>query len=63
MLLIWQGRSAQKRWKIGDRQVTLAGLQEALKSYWATVANGFPGVVAVDVILIDLTVREGKSST
>jgi hypothetical protein len=30
---------------------------------WLEVANNFPGVVAIDVILIDLTVRESKSVT
>lgn len=61
MLLIWQGRSTRSQWRIGDRQVALMGLEEALKSYWRTVANHFPGVVAIDVILIDLTVRDAKS--
>lgn len=61
MLLVWQGRSTQLHWQIGDRRVALTGLEEALKSYWRAVANDFPGVVAIDVVLIDLTVRDTKS--
>ena len=61
MLLIWQGHSTQSRWRIGDRRVVRTGLTEALKIYWDTVANNFPGVLAIDVILIDLTVRDAKS--
>lgn len=61
MLLIWQGQYTQSYWQIGGRPVALAGLDDALKSYWDSVANEFPGVIAIKVILIDLTVREAKS--
>ncbi|WP_047608953.1 NACHT domain-containing protein [Rahnella aquatilis] len=61
MLLVWKGKSDQEHWQIGEQRVTLSGLKEALKSYWDTVASNFPGVVAIDVILIDLTVRDAKS--
>ena len=63
MLLIWQGRSSKSRWKIGDRMVALMELEEALKSYWGSVANNFPDIVEIDVILIDLTVRNTKSES
>lgn len=63
MLLIWQGKSNQTRWRIGDRQIALTNLEEALESYWFTIANNFPGVVAIKVILIDLTVRDAKSDS
>jgi len=63
MLLIWMGQSTRLHWQIGDRRVALAGLEEALESYWSTIANNFPGVVAIDVILIDLTVRDAKSES
>lgn len=61
MLLIWQGRSAQSHWQIGESRVALSGLEEALRAYWGTVANNFPGVEAISVILIDLTAREMRS--
>ena len=63
MLLIWQGQSARSRWQIGDKRVVLADLEEALESYWSSIENTFPGVVAIDVILIDLTLRDGKSES
>ena len=63
MLLIWQGHSTKSRWQIGDRRVALIDLEEALESYWCTIANNFPGVVAIDVILIDLSVRDPKSES
>ena len=63
MLLIWQGKSTQSSWQIDGQPVSLAELENALKSYWRKVANNFPNVVAIEVILIDLTVRELKSET
>ena len=63
MLLIWQGQSNRSRWQIGDRRAVLADLEEALESYWRSIANNFPGVVAIDAIIIDLTVRDAKSES
>ncbi|AHG62874.1 NACHT domain-containing protein [Advenella mimigardefordensis] len=62
MLLIWQGKSKALRWKIENRFVTLSDLKDSLKSYWDSVAHDFSGVVAIEVILIDLTVRDKKST-
>lgn len=62
MLLIWQGRSKRQSWKIKDRNVPLAKLKEELETYWNSKASTFPRVEAIEVILIDLTVREEKSS-
>lgn len=61
MLLIWQGHSTQSQWQIGDRLVSLMDLEEALESYWSTIANNFPGIVAIDIILIDIAIRDAKS--
>lgn len=63
MLLIWQGKSTQSSWQIDGQPVSLAELENALKSYWRKMANNFPNVVAIEVILTDLTVRELKSAT
>lgn len=63
MLLIWQGQSIQSHWQIGDRRVIRTELEAALKTYWDSIANSFPGIVAIDVILIDLTMRELRSKS
>lgn len=63
MLLIWQGQSAQSSWQIDGQSVPLVKLENTLKSYWHEVANNFPNVEAIEVILIDLTVRDLKSAT
>lgn len=61
MLLVWQGCSVQKQWHIEERLAPLAELQDALQSYWNTIADSFPRVIKIEVILIDLTVRDMKS--
>ncbi|MDX6915013.1 hypothetical protein R9X49_07810 [Pectobacterium carotovorum] len=61
MLLVWKGQSNKEHWQIGEQRIMLSGLKDALKSYWDSVASNFPSVVAIDVILIDLTVRDAKS--
>lgn len=60
-LLIWQGRSTKSYWEINGKRVTLTDLVEALKSYWLSIANSYPKVEAIDVILIDFTTRDAKS--
>lgn len=62
MLLVWQGRVAGRRWKIDRRLVRLEELRDALKAYWDTISNSFPNVEAVEVVLIDLTLRGRRSS-
>lgn len=61
MLLVWQGRSSRMHWQIGGHRVTLPCLVNTLKYYWNSVEYNFNGVAAIDVILIDLTVRDTKS--
>jgi hypothetical protein len=63
MLLIWQGISTRSHWEIEGRRVELLELKDALKGYWNTIADNFPGVAAIEVILIDLSVRGEKSAT
>jgi hypothetical protein len=63
MLLVWQGQSTKSHWEIGERRVALTGLKEALKSYWSTIANNFSGVATIEVIVIDLTIRDAKSGS
>ncbi len=58
MLLVWQGKIPTKRWLINGHRVGLSELAGALKLYWHGIAGEFPGVEAIDVILIDLATRE-----
>lgn len=63
MLLVWQGNIDTKRWKISGRRVELSELTRALKGYWQDISAGFPGVDAIEVVVIDLTLRERVSNT
>jgi hypothetical protein len=57
MLLVSQRISPEKRWEINGRRVGLSELAAALKSYWQGIADKFPNVEAVDVVVIDLALR------
>lgn len=58
MLLVWQGNIPAKRWIINGHRVELSELANALKDYWYEISAGFPGVEAIDVMVIDLSLRE-----
>lgn len=58
MLLVWQGKKPRSHWLINNHRVELDLLSSALKLYWQGIANEFPGVEVIDVIVIDLTKRE-----
>ena len=60
-LLVWRGKSAKHRWEINGKRVALRDLPSALLGHWETVSDRFTGVVAIEVILIDLTVRHEQS--
>lgn len=53
---------AQKQWKIDGRLVGLSKLAQALQAYWKGIAKNFPGVSAIEVVIVDLTVRDSKAS-
>jgi hypothetical protein len=55
MLLVSQ--ETNKRWEINNRPVGLSELAMELKNYWLDIANEYPGIEAIDVIVIDLTTR------
>lgn len=57
MLLVWQGIKPQKQWIINGHRVRLTELASALKLYWQGITSEFPGVEAIDVIVIDLAMR------
>ena len=64
-LLIWQGfdpdRPARK-WRIGGKNVDLHHLVNALRQHWDSISEQFPNVEAVEIVLIDLTVRSNVSA-
>jgi len=63
MLLVWQGRKPEKRWTTNGRRVGLSELASALKLYWQSIADEFTGVDAIDVVVIDLTIRAQVSDS
>ncbi len=63
MLLIWQGSKKAKHWEIEGERVGVSGLGKAMQEYWQSISVGYPKVEAIEVIVIDLTVRAEKSTT
>lgn len=63
MLLVWAGKDPLKRWEIDGRRVELCELASTLKDYWQGISADFPGVDAIEVIVIDLTQREQVSDS
>lgn len=63
MLLVWPGKGPEKRWVINGHRVGLSELANELKSYWQGIAGEFPGVEAIDVIVIDLGIRAQVSDS
>jgi len=61
MLLVWQGKNPGKRWMIDGHRVGLNGLANALKLYWQSIAAEFTGVEEIEVVVIDLAMREQVS--
>lgn len=63
MLLVWQGKKPKRRWAINCHRVGLGELASALKLYWQGIADEFHGVEAIDVVVIDLTLRDQISDS
>jgi hypothetical protein len=63
MLLVSQKIGLEKNWMVNGQSVNLNGLADALKNYWQGIAGQYPGVDAIDVIVIDLTQRERVSDS
>lgn len=62
-LLVAQNITSTKRWKINDKNVLLADLADALKKYWDGISGQYPGILAIEVMVIDLTQRERVSNS
>ena len=61
MLLVWQGGKPGRQWLVNGKRVGVSGLRDALKRHWASVSNSFPSVAAVEIVVIDLTLRQNRS--
>gem|GEM_PF-4072017 len=61
MLLVWQGRKPLKKWLINKQRIGLKDLATALKGYWYSIADQYPGVDTIEVVAIDLTIRQKLS--
>ena len=60
-LLVWKGSQPGRRWEIEGVRVDVSELDLALTNYWVSIAHQFPNVSAIDIIVIDLTLRANKS--
>jgi len=63
MLLVWQGNKKEKRWIINGHRVALNELACALKNYWLSIAENYPDIEDIDVIVINLATRAAVSNT
>ena len=63
MLLVWKGSRPGRQWQIDGKRVGVSGLCRVLKQHWEGISSSFPNIAAVEVVLIDLTVRTLKSDS
>ncbi len=56
-LLVSQNIAPNRRWKIDRRRPNLNALSQALKDYWQNIADEYPGVAQIDIVVIDLAKR------
>lgn len=62
-LLVWQGVANRSHWEIENKRVKLPELQSVLAQYWNSISTGYPGISNLEILVIDLTIREHKSDT
>jgi len=64
MILVWRGTDqAQKRWEINGSRVDLKELASTLKLYWNSIADEYPDVDDIAIIVIDLSLRAQVSKS
>ena len=63
MLLVWQGRKPEGKRKIDKCLVGLNDLEEALQNYWHSIAQDWPNVEEVKIIVVNLVRRGQRSNT
>lgn len=61
-LLVWQGKELSKRWQIEGKRTNITELKRALEEYWLGISDQFPNVSAIEIIVIDLTLRAERSA-
>ena len=61
MLLVWQGGSGTRQWEIDGKRVGIADLAAAMTDYWQKIATESPHVEAIEIVVVDLTLRALKS--
>ena len=57
MLLVWHETKPGRRWQIDGKLVGVSGIRDALRCHWAGIANDFPYISAIEILVIDLTAR------
>lgn len=57
LLLVAHNIGQKKYWIVNGKIVVLTELADALKNYWQGISEQYPGVLAIDVIVIDLAER------
>ena len=63
MLLVAQKLDAKKKWSVNGRMVKLPELGQALKEYWYGIADLYPHIDQIEIIVIDLSLRGSVSRT
>jgi hypothetical protein len=62
-LLVWQGTKSGRQWEVNGELVGVSDLQQALTNYWNSISQQFSSISAIEVVVVDLTLRAQKSST
>lgn len=62
-LLVWLGQTKRSFWEIENKRVKLPELQSALTQYWNSIASGYAGISKLEILVIDLTIREHKANS
>ena len=61
-LLVWQGSKPDRRWRIGKHNVDVTEIKDALTEHWNLISPEYPKVQAIEVVLLDLTIRKHHSN-
>lgn len=61
MLLVRQGTTPARKWKIDGKLTDVSTLENALKQYWIKISDCYPKVSNIQIIVVDLTLRATKS--
>ncbi|MCH1923340.1 hypothetical protein L9G74_03210 [Shewanella sp. C32] len=56
-LLVWCGHANEKKWRMNGEDIPLGNLADELKAYWQSISNDYPEIDALEVMVIDLTIR------